>query len=97
MKQGIDTPATLNKPEIPFVLRKKEMGNKAKFLYIIRNEADMETVSHEAFLSGVMTEYVAGPEFTCRCSFAMPTAMLCVLFQGNVLMCVVVWYGMAKR
>lgn len=64
IKHGIDTPATLNRPEIPFVLRKKEMGNKSKFLYIIRNEADMENVPHEAFSSGVLTEYVAGPEFT---------------------------------
>ena len=79
MKQGIDTPATLNKPEIPFVLRKKEMGNKAKFLYIIRNEADMETVSHEAFLSGVMTEYVAGPEFTVDVLCDADSNALCVV------------------
>ncbi len=48
----------------PFVLRKREMGNERKFLYIVKNEEDLEIVPLEAFERGILTEYVEGEEYT---------------------------------
>lgn len=61
---NIDTPAKLAERKIPFVLRKREMGSKTKFVYIVKNEADIELIPDERFNEGIMTEYVDGPEFT---------------------------------
>ena len=48
----------------PFVLRKREMGNERKFLYIIRSKEDIETVPLQAFEKGILTQYVEGEEYT---------------------------------
>lgn len=61
---NIDTPAKLVERNIPFVLRKREMGSKSKFVYIVKEESDIELISEEKFSEGIMTEYVNGTEFT---------------------------------
>lgn len=64
IENNIDTPVKLNERRVPFVLRKKEMGNKSKFVYIVKDKTDMNIISEEAFNDGIMTEYIEGPEFT---------------------------------
>ena len=61
---NINTPAKLSEKQIPFVLRKREMGSKSKFVYIVKEETDIDLIGDEKFNEGIMTEYVDGPEFT---------------------------------
>ena len=61
---NIRTPMLLSEHRLPFVLRKKEMGSKSKFLYIAKDETDIEKIPIDCFDNGIITEFVEGVEFT---------------------------------
>lgn len=93
-KNHIDTPNILNKPRIPFVLRKKEMGNRSKFLYIVRNEDDIKYIPNEVFLQGIMTEYVNGSEFTIDVLCDSESNTLCIIPRQRLeVRNGIVWHG----
>ena len=64
-KAGVKTPEIVNsKTDYPYVLRKESMGNKQKFVHIIKNDADLLSIPEDHFENGIMTRYVSGIEYT---------------------------------
>ena len=62
---GVQTPLEVtNKYDFPYVLRKEAMGNKKKFVHIVKSEEDIIGIPQEHYENGIMTRFVEGIEYT---------------------------------
>ena len=62
---GVQTPLEVtNKYDFPYVLRKEAMGNKKKFVHIVKSEEDIIGIPQEHYENGIMTRFVEGIEDT---------------------------------
>lgn len=62
-KNQIKTPRKYNEIKIPCVVRKKEVGNKQKYVYILKSEDDVNS-DVSTLSDSVITEYIQGEEYT---------------------------------
>jgi carbamoyl-phosphate synthase large subunit len=60
------TPKEYQKDKItfPVVIRKNEMGDGQKFVYIVNSSEDLFKIPESQFENAIYTEYIEGPEYT---------------------------------
>jgi carbamoyl-phosphate synthase large subunit len=61
LKNNIKTPEVLNSIDFPCVIRKNNVGDKQKFVFIVKSKQEMPTIDLE---EAIITRFVEGNEYT---------------------------------
>ena len=65
LRAGVKTPQEVgSNTDYPYVLRKESMGNKKKFVHIVKSDTDLSEIPKKHFEDGIKTRYISGIEYT---------------------------------